>query len=129
MTSFRTPLGRVRGLGSAKSGTAHFWQQRATAIAGVPLVAFLIWLAVSLQGADYASARAMLSHPAVTILLGLTFFVLLKHMRLGMQVIIEDYVHVEGWKMAVLLANTVFTYAAGAAAFYALAKLTFGANQ
>ncbi len=127
MSSYRTPLGRVRGLGSAKSGTTHFWQQRATAIAGVPLVAFLIWLALSVAGADYASARALLSNPLVTILLGLTFVVLLKHMRLGMQVIIEDYVHAEGWKMAVLLANTVFTYAVGAVAFYALAKLTFGA--
>lgn len=129
MTSYRTPLGRVRGLGSAKSGTAHFWQQRATAIAGVPIVIFLIWLAVNLAGADYESARGLLSHPAVTILLALSFFVILKHMRLGMQVIIEDYVHVEGWKMAVLLANTVFTYAVGSAALYALARLTFGAMQ
>lgn len=127
MGSFRTPLARVRGLGSAKSGTGHFWQQRATAIAGVPLVAFLIWLALNVAGADYASARMTLSHPAVTILLGLTFLVLLKHMRIGMQVIIEDYVHVEGWKMAILLANTVFTHAAGAAAVYALARLSFGA--
>jgi succinate dehydrogenase / fumarate reductase, membrane anchor subunit len=127
MSSFRTPLGRVRGLGSAKSGTTHFWQQRATAIANVPLVAFLVWLALSLAGADYATARALLASPVVTILLGLTFLVVLKHMRIGMQVIIEDYVHAEGWKMAVLFANTVFTYAVGAVAFYALAKLTFGA--
>ncbi len=127
MSSFRTPLGRVRGLGSAKSGTTHFWQQRATAIANVPLMAFLVWLALNLAGADYAAARALLASPFVTILLGLTFLVVLKHMRIGMQVIIEDYVHVEGWKMAVLLANTVFTYAVGAVAFYALAKLTFGA--
>lgn len=129
MTSYRTPLGRVRGLGSAKSGTGHFWQQRATAIAAVPLVAFLIWLALNVAGADYATARATLSQPLVTILLALSFFVILKHMRLGMQVIIEDYVHVEGWKMAVLLANSVFTYAVGSAALYALAQLTFGAMQ
>ena len=129
MSSFRTPLGRVRGLGSAKSGTAHFWQQRATAVAGVPLVLFLIWLAVNLAGADYATARSLLSHPAVTIVLALSFFVILKHMRLGMQVIIEDYVHVESWKMIVLLANSVFTYVVGAGALYALARLTFGAMQ
>ncbi|MDP4823302.1 MAG: succinate dehydrogenase, hydrophobic membrane anchor protein [Aestuariivirgaceae bacterium] len=129
MGSFRTPLARVRGLGSAKSGTGHFWQQRATAIAGVPLVAFLIWLALSVAGADYQAARLTLSHPVVTILLGLTFLVLFKHMRLGMQVIIEDYVHAEGWKTACLLANTVFTYAAVAAAVYALARLSFGAVQ
>ena len=129
MSSFRTPLGRVRGLGSAKSGTGHFWQQRATAIAAVPLVVFLIWLALNVAGADYATARATLSHPFVTILLALSFFVILKHMRLGMQVIIEDYVHADAWKMAVLFANTVFTYAVGAAALYALARLTFGAMQ
>jgi succinate dehydrogenase / fumarate reductase membrane anchor subunit len=82
MSSFRTPLGRVRGLGSAKSGTGHFWQQRATAIAGVPLVIFLIWLAVNLAGADYETARGLLSHPAITILLALSFFVILKHMQL-----------------------------------------------
>jgi succinate dehydrogenase / fumarate reductase membrane anchor subunit len=84
---------------------------------------------LNVAGADYASARATLSQPFVTILLALSFFVILKHMRLGMQVIIEDYVHVEGWKMAVLFANTVFTYAVGATALYALARLTFGAMQ
>ena len=127
MTSFRTPLNRVRGLGSAKSGGHHWWMQRATAIAAVPLVLFTLGVIVSLVGADWQSAHDRLAFPPVTILLGLTFFTLLKHMRLGMQVIIEDYVHAEGWKMAVLFANTVFTYAVGAVAFYALAKLTFGA--
>lgn len=127
MTSFRTPLNRVRGLGSAKSGFSHWWQQRATAAAGVPLVIFLIALTVSLVGADHAKAALWLSWPPVTIALGLAFYTLLKHMRLGMQVIIEDYVHGEGAKLFVLLLNTIFTYLVGAALAYALLKLSFGA--
>ena len=126
MTSFRTPLNRVRGLGSAKSGVHHWWMQRATAIAAVPLVLFTLGVIVSLVGADWQSAHDRLAFPPVTILLGLTFFTLLKHMRLGMQVIIEDYVHGELTKMACLLANTFFTYAAGATAAYGLLKLSFG---
>lgn len=126
MTSFRTPLNRVRGLGPAKSGVHHWWAQRATAIAGVPLVLVTIGIIISLGGADWQTAHDRLAFPPVTILLGLTFYTLLKHMRLGMQVIIEDYVHGELTKMACLLANTFFTYAAGAAAAYALLKLSFG---
>lgn len=126
MKSFRTPLSRVRGLGSAKSGTQHWWMQRVTAIAGLPLMAFTVGLIYSLAGADHATALARLSYPPVTIVLGITFFVLLKHMRLGMQVIIEDYVHGEPAKMVALLGNTFFTFAAGAVALYALLKIAFG---
>jgi succinate dehydrogenase / fumarate reductase membrane anchor subunit len=126
MTSYRTALSRVRGLGSAKSGTHHWWMQRITAIAGLPLVVVSLGIIYSLAGADYATAYARLSYPPVTIVFGLSFLVLLKHMRLGMQVILEDYVHGAFWKPAVLLANLFFTYAAGAAAAYALLKLSFG---
>lgn len=126
MASYRTALSRVRGLGSAKSGVEHWWMQRITAIAGLPLLAVSLGVIYSLAGADHATAHERLAYPPVTIVFGLTFLVLLKHMRLGMQVILEDYVHHGFWKPALLLANVFFTYAAGAAAAYALLKLSFG---
>ena len=126
MQNFRTPLKRVRGLGSAKSGTQHWWGQRVTAMAGAPLVIASLAIVVSLVGADWASAKARLSYPPVTIILALTVLVLLKHMRLGMQVILEDYVHGEASRIAALLLNTFFTYGVGAVAAYALFKLAFG---
>jgi succinate dehydrogenase / fumarate reductase membrane anchor subunit len=94
----RTPLGKVRGLGSAKEGTAHFWYQRVTAVALVPLVLFFIGLVISLNGASFAEVRAALSHPLTAIVMALFVLTGVYHMRLGMQVIIEDYVHGEGMK-------------------------------
>jgi succinate dehydrogenase / fumarate reductase membrane anchor subunit len=95
-------------------------------MAGAPLVIASLAIVVSLVGADWASAKARLSYPPVTIILALTMLVLLKHMRLGMQVILEDYVHGEASRIAALLLNTFFTYGVGAVAAYALFKLAFG---
>ena len=121
-----TPLGRVRGLGSAREGTEHFWRQRLTAIANVPLTLFFVGLLVSLNGAGFAETRAVLSNPFVALLL-LAFVVsALYHMRLGMQVIIEDYIHGEAMKLALLVLNTFFAAAVGIAAAFALLKLAFG---
>ncbi len=94
----RTPLGKVRGLGSAKEGTGHFWYQRLSAVALVPLALFFIGLVISLHGASYAEARAALSHPFTAIVMALFVVSGVYHMRLGMQVVIEDYVHGEGMK-------------------------------
>ena len=124
--SFRTPLKQVRGLGSAKSGTQHWWGQRVTAMAALPLVIASLGIVVSLVGADYATVKERLSYAPVTIILALTTLVLLKHMRLGMQVILEDYVHGEKSRIACLLLNTFFTYGVGAVAAFALFKLAFG---
>ena len=121
-----TPLGRVRGLGSAREGTEHFWRQRLTAIANVPLTLFFVGLLVSLNGAGFAENRAVLSNPFVALVL-LAFVVsALTHMRLGMQVIIEDYIHGEAMKLALLVLNTFFAAAVGIAAGFALLKMAFG---
>ena len=125
--SLRTPLGKVRGLGSAKSGTEHWWMQRVTAIANIPLTIGFIIVLVSLIGADHAAVAARLGHPIVAILV-LGFIISITwHMRLGMQVVIEDYVHHEGWKIACVLANTFFSAAIAIAGIYAILKLGFGA--
>src|SRR5258708_16636215 len=99
----RTPLARARGLGSAKAGVAHWWAQRLTAIALIPLV---VWFAISLvmlSGADYAMARAWIGSPRVMVLLILTIGIGLHHGQLGLQVVIEDYVHGDGRNLALIV--------------------------
>ena len=122
----KTPLGRVLGLGSAKAGTEHWWLQRVTAIAGIPLMIFLIGFIMAHIGATRAEMVASLANPLVAILLALTVITLLWHMRLGLQVIIEDYVHAPATKLAALLLNTFLTAAMGVAALYAILKMSFG---
>jgi succinate dehydrogenase / fumarate reductase, membrane anchor subunit len=125
-SSLRTSLSKVRGLGSAKSGTEHFFRQRVTALANVPLAIAFIIIVVSLQGADHARMTATLAHPLVAILLLLFVVSGVIHMRLGMQVIIEDYVHAEGAKIAMLIGNTFFAIIIGAASTFAILKMAFG---
>ena len=122
----KTPLGRVLGLGSAKAGTEHWWMQRVTAVAGIPLTVFLIGFILTHIGASRAEVAASLQNPLVAILLALTLINMLWHMRLGMQVIVEDYVHTPFIKIPVLLLNTFFTAAMGVAALYAILKMSFG---
>jgi succinate dehydrogenase / fumarate reductase membrane anchor subunit len=124
--SMRTPYKDVEGLGSAKSGTEHFWQQRMTAIANVPLIIFLVWFVISHLGAARSDVLASVQNPFNAILLALAFVSILWHMRLGMQVVIEDYVHGQGARLACLLFNSFFTAALGVAAFYAIFKMSFG---
>jgi succinate dehydrogenase / fumarate reductase membrane anchor subunit len=126
MADMRTPLGKVRGLGSAREGTMHFWRQRLTAVANIPLVLFLVGLLTSLNGASYAETRAALANPFVALMLALAMFSMLYHMRLGMQIVIEDYVHGEGTKLALLMLNTFFAFVVGAVAAFALLKLALG---
>lgn len=122
----KTPLGRVLGLGSAKSGTEHWWVQRVTAVAGIPLVVFLIGFVLTHIGATRAEMLASLANPLVAILLALTMINLLWHMKLGLQVVIEDYIHTPRNKFATLLLNSFFTAALGVAALYAILKMSFG---
>jgi succinate dehydrogenase / fumarate reductase membrane anchor subunit len=127
MSTMRTPLKKVRYLGSAKEGADHFWRQRLTAVSNLFLVVFLVWLIVSLVGADYATVKQKLAHPLVAVpLLGLIVSATV-HMRIGMQVIIEDYVHGEGLKFVLLILNTFFAIAIALASVFSILKLGFGA--
>jgi succinate dehydrogenase membrane anchor subunit len=124
--SMRTPLGRVRGLGSARSGTAHFWRQRVTAIANVPLVLGGVMLMISLTGRSYPAVKQILASPLVAVLMLLFILSLTTHMKIGMQVVIEDYVHEEKQKLTLLILNTFYAVAIGLACAYAILKLSFG---
>ena len=124
--SMRTPLSRARGLDSAKQGTEHFWLQRLTAVANIPLVLFFGWLVLSLVGASHDEVAAMLSRPLVAIGLALFLLSVLWHMRLGMQVIIEDYIHGELKKILLIMGNNFFMAAIGMVCLYAILKLAFG---
>lgn len=124
-TSMRTPLARVRGLGSAKSGTEHFWLLRITSVALTALTFTFIGTLIALFGKSYAQAMAILSNPLVAILLLLFVVTSLVHTRAGMQTIIEDYVHDEGLKVLALMANTFFIILVGAASAFAILKIAF----
>ncbi len=125
--SMRTPLSRVRGLGSARAGTDHFWVQRLTALSNVPLVLVFLGVVIASAGRDFAEARAIVSHPLVAICLLLLVVSVATHMRLGLQIVIEDYVHAPGAKFAATIANTFFAVGVGAALVFAILKISFGA--
>ncbi|SON53739.1 succinate dehydrogenase, hydrophobic membrane anchor protein [Hartmannibacter diazotrophicus] len=122
----RTPLGRVRGLGSAKDGTMHFWHQRLTAVANVPLLIYFVIFVISVQGGGYDALVSALHHPLNAIVMLLVVLSGVIHMRLGMQVIIEDYVHSEGLKILALIGNTFFSVFVGLALVFSILKIGFG---
>jgi len=122
----KTPLARVRGSGAAHAGTGHFWLERLTGLANLPLIIAFLTVVVSLVGASQASVISTLSNPFVAMILLGAFVSVLIHMRIGMQVIIEDYVHTELHKISLLIANTFFTITVGMAALYAILKINFG---
>jgi succinate dehydrogenase membrane anchor subunit len=126
MTEHRTPLAHVRGLGSSRSGTDHFWRQRVTAVANVPLTIAFVLIVVSLLGRNQAAAQQILGTPLVAIVILLFIGSVTYHMRVGMQVIIEDYVHDEIAKLALIMLNTFFSIAVALASAYAIFKLSFG---
>jgi succinate dehydrogenase / fumarate reductase, membrane anchor subunit len=125
--SLRTPLKTARYLGSAKEGADHFWKQRVTAVSNLVLAAIVVFILVSLAASDHATVAAALKRPAVALPLLLFVLSATIHMRLGMQVIIEDYVHGEAAKLALLILNTFFAVTIGAASILAILKLFFGA--
>jgi len=125
-SDLRTPLARARGLGSAKAGVHHWWAQRLTAIALIPLV---VWFAISLvmmSGADYNVVRAWIGSPVVMVLLILTIATGLHHGQLGLQIVIEDYVHSDGWKLALLVLVRFIAVFFGLAAVVAVLRIGFG---
>jgi succinate dehydrogenase / fumarate reductase, membrane anchor subunit len=125
-THIRTPLARVLGRGAAKSGTGHFWHQRLTAIANIPLTIVVVIILITLLGRNQAAAAQILGSPAVAIIMLLFIVSITMHMKIGMQVIIEDYVHDESAKLTLLMANTFFSIAVGLASVYGVLKLSFG---
>jgi succinate dehydrogenase / fumarate reductase membrane anchor subunit len=122
----RTPLGRVRGLGSARSGTTHFWQQRLTSVSGLVLTVAFLFIVSSLLGRNHAAVVQILGSPIVAITMLLFILNSVYHMWLGMQVVIEDYVHDDAPKLITLMANTFFSIAVAFAASFAILKLSFG---
>lgn len=124
--SMRTPLKTARNLGSAKEGADHFWKQRVTAVANLVLSVFLVALLVSLVGADHATVKSTLASPLVALPLILLALSGAIHMKLGMQTIIEDYVHGEGAKLGLVMLNVFFSILVGAASVFAVLKMSFG---
>jgi succinate dehydrogenase / fumarate reductase membrane anchor subunit len=122
----RTPLGQVRGLGAGRAGTGHFIAQRLTSIAGLILGIAFVVLIVALAGSPYEEVRATIASPLVSIVLIATILSTIVHMRIGMQVIIEDYIHHELAKLAALALNWLVAWAIGLTALFAILKLALG---
>ena len=124
--TMRTPLSRVRGLGAARKGTDHFWLQRMTAVANIPLTIAGIVIVISLLGRNHAATAQTLGSPLIAIILLLFILSVTNHMRIGMQVVIEDYVHEEKTKIALVMLNVFYTLAIALACAFAILKLSFG---
>jgi succinate dehydrogenase membrane anchor subunit len=125
-SSMRTALSRVRHFGSARAGTGHFWHQRVTSVALVPLTIGFIIILVSLLGRNHAAAVQILGSPFVAIVMMLFIVTGVYHMWLGMQMIIEDYVHDEPVKLGSLMASAFFCVAVAFTSLFAILKLSFG---
>ena len=124
--SMRTPLGRVRNLGASHSGTSDFWRQRITAVAMALLMVPVVVVVMMLLGRNQAGAAQILGSPVVAIILLLFIVASSWHMKIGMQVVIEDYVHSEKLKLASVIANNFFCIAVALASIYAILKLSSG---
>lgn len=122
----RTSLGRARGLGSAKEGVSHWWMQRVSAIALVPLTIWFVISCITLVGADYTAFQAWLSNFGNSLLVILTVAVLFYHATLGMQVVIEDYVHHPFWTVALLIVMRFVLYALAASCILAVVLVATG---
>jgi succinate dehydrogenase / fumarate reductase membrane anchor subunit len=125
--SMRTPLARVKGLGAAGHGVEHWWIHRMTAVSNIPLIiAFVIVVAALAASPSHQEAIGIISHPLVAIILILAVVSVTNHMRLGMQIIIEDYVHDRMLKIVALIANNFYAVIIAIACLYAILKVSLG---
>ena len=124
---FRSPLGKVRGLGSAKDGTHHWWMQRLTAIALVPLVIWFVVSVIALVGKDHAAFKAWVGNPISATLLIILIAATFHHAQLGLQVVIEDYVHGEGLKLAAILVVKGLALVLAGIGIISVLRIAFGA--
>lgn len=122
----RTPLKTVRGLGSARGGTHHFTVQRITAVALVPLSLWFVWIALSLVHLDYAGARTLMAHPVHAVLMVAFVISVFWHAQLGLQVVIEDYVHSPGLEIAFQLAVKFLCVLGAVACVLAIVRIALG---
>jgi succinate dehydrogenase / fumarate reductase membrane anchor subunit len=122
----RTPLGRVRNLGASHSGTTDFWRQRLTAVAMTLLMLPVVVVVMMLLGRNQVGAAQILGSLPIAIILLLFIVASAWHMKIGMQVVIEDYVHSEKLKIAAIMANNFFAMAVALASIYAILKLSSG---
>jgi len=125
-SSMRTPLARVRSLGSSHSGTGDFWRQRLTAVAMALLIVPVIVVVLMLVGSNQAGAKQIFSSVPIAIIMLLFIIASTWHMRIGMQIVIEDYVHSEKIKLACVMANNFFCIAVALASIYAILKMSSG---
>ncbi len=124
--SLRTPLGQVRGLGSAKHGVEHWWVQRLTAVALIPLGLWLVGSLLSQVGAEHAEFKAWIGTPGRAVAMILFLFAAFYHMKLGIQVIIEDYVHGKATALVLQIATTFISILLGSASAFSVLKLSLG---
>jgi succinate dehydrogenase / fumarate reductase membrane anchor subunit len=124
--SIRTPLAHARGLGSAKSGTAHWWAQRLTAIALIPLVIWFVVSIVIMTGSDHDAVLAWIGNPLTAVLMILLIVAVFHHMQLGMQVVVEDYVHTRWIEIALLLLIKGAALLLGATGILSVLKIAIG---
>ncbi len=121
--SVQTPLGKVKGLGSARSGTHHFWQQRVTAVALLPLTLWFVWAVVRYTGAPYTEVIAFLGHPVSAVAMLLFVVAGIYHMMLGLRVVVEDYIQREGTKIALLMLTNFVAFAIAAVCVLAVLQI------
>jgi succinate dehydrogenase / fumarate reductase membrane anchor subunit len=124
--SLRTPLGRARGMGSAKTGTGHWWAQRVTALALIPLVIWFVISMIIVTGADHEAALAFTGSPINAVLLTLLIIAVFHHGQLGLQVVIEDYIQTKWLEVALILAVKGAAIFLGVASVYAVIAIALG---
>ena len=125
----RSPLGRAIGLGSAKEGVEHWWAQRITAIALVPLTLWFVASVISLVGADIETVQNWVGLPLPAILFVLLLIATFYHVSLGLQVVIEDYVHTELAKIGLIVAVRLLSFALAVAGIFAVLSIALGSTS